>query len=80
MMKKMTQQEQDALKEKLYQEYIEKQTQQELIKVHTKFLSSLKQYQKAIQENQLKVSNRIPTSIAVLDREINKHLEKINHD
>lgn len=80
MMKKMTQQEQTALKDKLYQEYIEKQTQQELIKVHTKFLSSLKQCQKALEENKLKVSNRIPTSLNVLDREINKHLEKINHD
>ena len=80
MMKKMTQQEQEALKEKLYQDFIEKQTQQELVKVHTKFLTSLKQYHKALEENQLKVSNRIPTSLNVLEREISKHLEKIGHE
>jgi len=73
MMKKMTQQEQEALKEKLYQEFMANEERKALHKSHTKMLKAISNYESEI--NGVKISNRIPSSLTVLKREISKVLD-----
>jgi len=75
-MKKLTQTEEEVLKERLLKEYLEKQKRQEQYKCHSKFLGAISSYQESIKD--YKMSKRIDASLSVLTREITKHLEKNN--